>query len=96
VTQELQMNFEQKDPKGVTMKKGVIPIIVKILGFLESETERRALLQFRTIKKEGEVIREEPIFSGWVKPLGGELPTDNANYFLAVPQQPIPQQTVPS
>ena len=87
LTQELQMNFEQKDPKGVIIGKGVIPIIVRILGFLESETERRALLQLRTIKKEGEDIKEEPIFTRWVKPLGGDLPVNDPNYFLAVPQQ---------
>jgi hypothetical protein len=96
LTQHIQMNFEQKDPKGVIVKKGVIPIIVRILGFLESETERRVLLQLRTIKKEGTDIKEEPIFSGWVKPLGEELPADDPNYFLAIPTQSVPQQVASS
>jgi hypothetical protein len=96
VTQDLRMNFEQKDPKGVTIKTAVIPIIVRILGFLESETERRALVQLRTIKKEGTDIKEEAIFGGWVKPSGEELPGDSPNYFLVTPPQPVPQQAASS
>lgn len=91
-TQNLQMNFEQKDPKGAIIKKGIVPILLRILGFLESETERRVLLQLKTIKSEGNDIKEESIFSGWIKPSGAELPADNVNYFLTIPNKPIRQQ----
>ncbi|MDI6776318.1 MAG: hypothetical protein QMD03_03610 [Syntrophales bacterium] len=92
VQQDLQLNFEQKDQKGVTIGTSTIPILIRILGFLDSETERRALLQLRTIKKEGDDIKEESIFVRWLKPSETELPVDSPNYFLAIPEQPVPQQ----
>ena len=92
VQQDLQLNIEQKDPKGVIIEKKTIPLIIRILGFLDSETERRVLLQLQSIKKEGAEIKPEPIFTGWVKPSAEELPVDNPNYFLVVLEKPVPQQ----
>ena len=92
VQHDLQLNIEQKDPKGVIIGKQTIPLIIRILGFLDSETERRVLLQLQSIKKEGTEIKQEPIFAGWVKPSAEELPVDNPNYFLVVLEKPVPQQ----
>ena len=92
VQHDLQINIEQKDPKGVIIERKGIPLITRILGFLDSETERRVLLQLQSIKKEGAEIKPGPIFTGWVKPSAEELPVDNPNYFLVVLEKPVPQQ----
>jgi hypothetical protein len=88
VQQELQLNIENKDQKGNTINKMVIPLIIKIIGFLDSEIERRVLLQIQSIKKEKDTIREEQIFANWVKPSDVELPSEFEFYFSAGPQQP--------
>lgn len=89
VKQDMQLNFEQKDLKGAIIKKGIIPMVLKILGFLDSEMERRVLLQITRITKgEGEGIKEEPMFVSWVKPSEPELPVSSPHFFSSVPQQP--------
>jgi len=84
----INLNFETKDQKGVILNKGVVPITAKILGFLESETDRRVLLQLQTMKKEGEEIKEEVVFVRWVTPSDKELPADSPHSFLAAPPLP--------
>jgi len=93
VQQELHMNFEQKNEKGAITSKGIIPITIKILGFLESEADRRVLIQLQTIKTEEGGIREEQMYAGWVKPSVTELPATSPYYFSSEPEITAPQQT---
>jgi len=91
--QELQMNIAQKDGKGVISSKGFIPINLKILGFLESEAERRVLIQLQTIRPEEDSIKDELMYAGWIKPSVTALPATNPNFFAAEPANTMSQPT---
>lgn len=80
---DLQLNIEQKDPHGVIISKKAVPIIIKILGFLESDSERRILIQLQTIQKDGDQIKLTPMLVHWIKPLAPELPIESPAFISA-------------
>jgi hypothetical protein len=88
VQNDVQFNVEQKDQHGKVVSKTSIPLIIRTLGFMDSETERRVLLQVESIKKEGSEVKKESIFTHWVKPMGAELPVSDPNYFITAPLMP--------
>ncbi|OQX55861.1 MAG: hypothetical protein B5M53_03685 [Candidatus Cloacimonas sp. 4484_209] len=88
-TGSLGISMEGRDPKGNVTRKD-LNFIVRVIGYIDSLSERRVLVQLRQPEKDpkSDTVEEKIIFTGWIKPNPAELSEQDRNFFLPTAQNP--------
>jgi hypothetical protein len=86
--QTLVLSMEQEDPRGRVAKTD-LNLVIRVLGYIDSITERRVFVQIKhpVTVQDSDRIEEQMLFTGWIKPSKEEIATSDRNFFQAIPQK---------